>query len=350
MASKPHNPTKISVYLDHSTLCDAFKAHRNRPDATDYSAYRPLRDWLERVSTEANLCLSTAHIAELAEWNDHQTADEMARWYDALQIVWTLSMFNDADAFEDEQWTKIAANANTDRRAGAFAPSLLTSFHLMSQEVAADLLASPEPVLKMMRAMRGSPQWHERWAKTYPNQFINSLVMVKQNHDASRATPGWNEGMGRDHVAHNVREDLRRRAREADLRLIRRGDAAYVVKTCLSEQVPERLVALYEREPKAMPLFRVIHRFNEGAIARIERAEIVNGVPSNRVRAALGSSFGDWIHLVGAAYCDVFSCDGTVSKWLGDLRTTFGFRPQLSVGGYPGGATAFVKDLMATWS
>jgi hypothetical protein len=204
-------------------------------------------------------------------------------------------------------------------------------------------------VVKLVQTMRGSPSWRERWRTYYPGLFVNNLVQIRLNHDAHRATPGWNEQAGRDDVARNVREDIRRRAHEADLRLIRQEDAAYGSRTCTSAEVPDRLVALYEREPKALPLFRVIHRFNEGAVGRIERAEITDGQPSSKLRRQLGSSFGDYIHLVGAAYCDVFTCDGTVSEWLGKLRVTLGLRPQLAVRGYPGGAEPFVRDLMATW-
>ncbi len=57
----------------------------------------------------------------------------------------------------------------------------------------------------------------------------------------------------------------------------------------------------------------------------------------------------DWLHLVGAAYCDVFTCDRQVSEWLGDLRTRFGRRHQLAAKGHPGGPQGFVQDLMATW-
>jgi hypothetical protein len=81
MAPKLYDRTKIAVYPDHSTLCDAFRAHRNRPDAADCAAYRPLREWFERVAREANLCLSMVHLVELAAWGDEATADEMARWY-----------------------------------------------------------------------------------------------------------------------------------------------------------------------------------------------------------------------------------------------------------------------------
>jgi hypothetical protein len=57
MPIKPFDPSKLSVYPDHSTLCDAFKS--NTSDGGGVSpAFRPLKGWIERVAHEASLCLS----------------------------------------------------------------------------------------------------------------------------------------------------------------------------------------------------------------------------------------------------------------------------------------------------
>ena len=80
----------------------------------------------------------------------------------------------------------------------------------------------------------------------------------------------------------------------------------------------------------------------------VDRGELINGAPSKKLLKTLRSGFGDYMHVVGAAYCDVVTCDRTVSDWLGDLRTTLGLRPQFAARGYPGGLSAFVQDLMAT--
>ena len=89
MASKQYDRTKLSVYLDHSTLCAAFKAHRPQADAADFAAYRPLVSWAERVGIEANLCLSTAHLIELVSWEDTATAD--AKTYGLIIDYWGVS-------------------------------------------------------------------------------------------------------------------------------------------------------------------------------------------------------------------------------------------------------------------
>jgi hypothetical protein len=343
---KRFDPSKITVYPDHSTISAAFKAHRNQPDAAEYAAYLPLRDWFERVARDANLCLSNTHIVELFRWDDHATADEMARWYDKLPIIWVKSMHKDVEEFESERWTKIAAGVEVDPNAKPFAASLLTAFHALSLDAAAALLAQREPALAMVRATRASPTWHARF-QAYNEQYIDMLMVVLRNHQWADAQ-GWTDERKRQETAVNVRRSLWERAEAADKRLTARGDAAYAPKPCTLPEVRARLIELYECEPKAMPLMRVMQRFNEGANAHVERGQVVNGQPSKSLRKTFLSSFGDWMHLVGAAYCDVFTCDGTVSGWLDDVRETIGLRRQLAVRGYPGGPQAFVGDLMAT--
>src|SRR5580693_3235237 len=108
VASKAYDPTKLAIYPDHSTLSDAFRARWTHATATE-RAHAPLREWFERVAREANLCLSPLHLIELAGWDDLATADEMARWYGSLPIVW-VRLIQYAEELEAEHWTKVAAS------------------------------------------------------------------------------------------------------------------------------------------------------------------------------------------------------------------------------------------------
>lgn len=58
MAPRAPDTTKATVYLDQSTVCDAFRVHLQPPGADP--AFRPLLTWVEHVARDANLCLSTA--------------------------------------------------------------------------------------------------------------------------------------------------------------------------------------------------------------------------------------------------------------------------------------------------
>jgi hypothetical protein len=340
MPAKLFDPAKPTFYLDNSTLSSAWKAHRHDQSAGAYAAFAPLIPWVERVATEANLCLSYAHILEPENWADRNTARAMIEWYDGLPTVWMRSRFDDADEFEAEYWTKVAVGVRVDGDGEAFAPSLLTAFRAMSVENVRRLLSEPKPLLALFDAK----------IDLVPrvNAFIDLLVQVAQDHQWADAQQ-WTDERKQDRMAYNIRVALRTAARSADRRLALREDTAYAAKGCTGGDVQDLLVALYEREPRAMPLFRVDRRFVEGASARIKRGEVRDGRVSNAIRNALKGSLCDWIHVMGAAYCDVFTCDGAVSDWLGNLRTTMGLRPQLALQGHPGESEGFVQALIGTW-
>ncbi|HEY3822504.1 MAG TPA: hypothetical protein VGL81_35310 [Polyangiaceae bacterium] len=346
MASKVYDPRKTTVYPDQSTLSDAFKAHRNQADA----AFLPLRDWFGRVAREANLCLSMVHLIELAAWGDEAIADEMAHWYGTLPIVWVY-LIDGVEAFEREQWTKVAANVPVDTGPPCFASSFAGSFRRFWEDGVQELLVSPEPEFAMMRAAR-SDRWREIWRRRYIEPFLAHLVRISQNHHEHRAIDGWTEEMGKSDVERNSLDAIRAYARWADLCLrCNNRDAAYAARRYPSEAVPQLLVELYARNPRTLPAQRIVRAFNAGVVSRMDRGHIdKNGQPSNSLRASLSSSFADFMHLVGAAYCDVFTCDGPVAGWIGEVRRTLGHpRRQLTLQGYDGGAQAFVRDLMATW-
>jgi len=94
-----------------------------------------------------------------------------------------------------------------------------------------------------------------------------------------------------------------------------------------------------------LPLFRVAIRFNEGFVAGVMRRE----AGSKKDREALSGSFHDSLHLVGAAYCDVFTCDKGTSESLGGFRAQIGRQCQLAVRGHAGGIQGFVEALIANW-
>ena len=145
-----------------------------------------------------------------------------------------------------------------------------------------------------------------------------------------------------------MRRSLWTLAEATDARLTQAGDEGYFRKESTLPEIRARLIELYEADPKVMPLMRIRDRFNDGLSAHVERGQVVDGQPSKGLRKTLESNFGDWIHLGGAAYCDVFTCDGIVAGWLDDVRETQGFERQRTVRGYPGGPQGFVTDLMAT--
>ncbi len=335
--SKLRDQSKPTFYLDHSTLCDAFRAHAVGSSKPAEAEYRPLFDWVERVAKEANLCLSTFHIAELGRWGDTTTAAAMARWYEQLPIVWARSLL-DLEEAEDEHWVKVAAGITPAVSVSAFAPSLLTAFRDLSHDAASKLLATKEPILALLDAIRTKGQDEE----------VGMMPQTAQAFRDNRAwadAEGWSAEKKDSETAYKRRVDLRTRAMEADRRMVARRDVEYAAKQCSSGDVQDRLVELIEKNVQAMPCYRARARFNEGFLdTAVQRPGA-----SNKERGALRGSFHDLIHLsVGAAYCDVFTCDGLVGDWLGDLRQILGLRPLLSRKKFTT-TEAFVSALLAEW-
>src|SRR5438046_771957 len=94
MAAKPWNPRLPTVYLDQSTLSAAFRAFRPEDPQTSAS-YLHLAQWIEQICENVNVCISLAHVLELAStgaagthWNIAH-AKKMATWLDGLPLVWT---------------------------------------------------------------------------------------------------------------------------------------------------------------------------------------------------------------------------------------------------------------------
>lgn len=337
MPSKPRDPARPTFYLDHSTLCDAFRAHVVGTATPSVPAYRPLFAWITRVAEEANLCLSVFHLAELARWGDRAAADGMARWYESMPVVWVRSLADVQDA-EDEHWTMRAAGVMPAEPVWVFAPSILAAFREMSPEAAAQLLSAREPLLKLLEAAREHGQ----------RSLVQAPLQAAQAFREDRACAdhhGRSPERKANEVGYKMRVDLRKRAMAADKRLTVAGNATYAAKTCSAGDVQDRVTDLFAAEPKAMPCYRAVQAFNEGFVAfAIGRAG-----PSKKEAEALRGSFHDLVHLaVGAAYCDTFTCDARVSGWLGDLRQRLGFCRQLTVR-ESGGPEAFVRALMAAW-
>jgi hypothetical protein len=334
MPSKLYDPTKPTVYLDHSTMCDAFRAHLvgGQPG---HRAYLPLLSWIERVAQEANLCLSLIHVNELGRWDDQAMGDALAGWWDRLPIVWVHSRMT-LEEREGDHWTRVVADVASPG-VQPFAPSLMTAFHDIDMKAVGALLASAHPVVSLVETARLIKDRHAEAP-------IEAATTFREDR-AWADSQGWSEEKKHETTEYKVAVALRTCALEADRRLVEGNDVNYLLKTCTGGDVQDRLVDLYQREPKALPIFRLDRKFIEGFIDAAMRKQ----AGSAKERSALGGSFYDNMHLAGAAHCDVFTCDRVTSEWLGDFRTTIGRRPQLAVGRHPRGVDGFVEELMATW-
>jgi hypothetical protein len=128
-------------------------------------------------------------------------------------------------------------------------------------------------------------------------------------------------------VAANFEESLRQRAREASIRMCVAGDPEFALSPVEGERIADKLVELFERNPRSLPACRAGQLFTQGNADMVDRGEITDGMPSKKLLKTLRSGFGDYMHLTGAAYCDVATCLDPFSKASKTLVGARGFEP-----------------------
>lgn len=273
MGSRAYDASNQTVYLDHSTLVDAFKVHLPRTNVDP--AYLPLRGWIERVAAEANLCLSVVHLIELGGWGATEPSDAMARWYGSLPIVWT-PLIQHVQADEADHWIKFAVGV-TGSTYRPYAPSLEVAFRALDHDGINAMNRQGAPELALVTVAR-TERWRDLWKRRYVCQYVSTVVSISENHRRMRETPGWTDETGRQRVAANFEEDLRHRAREASIRMCVSGDAEFASSPVEGERIDDKLVELFKQNPRSLPACRAGHLFTQGNADMVDRGEITDGV------------------------------------------------------------------------
>lgn len=331
MPSKPLNPGKPAFYLDHSTLCDAFRADKLR-DGTD-PCYRPLVSWIERVANEANLCLSETHLLELSRWNEPQAALRMAHWYESMPVVWTKWPWVLLRE-EHDYWLKVALGLAPGDPPQPFVGSFPAAMRAPTVDFAAACLTQSKSGVLVPALIQSMRHAHvSRLVERKKAAIVDEAATIRKHRPALT--------LGREQA---IRQELRQNALEAKQRLLKEPNAGRF-DVPLDEDVAEAYLHLWDANPAALPATRVLGRLHVGFVDAALRRQ---GPSQNEERAALGT-FDDTSHAMAGAYCTVFTCDGRVAETLGDLRRQLGVSPQLSVAEYGGDVERFVADLVSYW-
>ncbi|MEO8796392.1 MAG: hypothetical protein ABI551_00780 [Polyangiaceae bacterium] len=204
----------------------------------------------------------------------------------------------------------------------------------------------PDPVAHTLRELRGSDSW-KALVEGHGTELLSHMWPVRKFVDAKKAAGVTSEQIQREREA-NVRIQLRTEAMSAARRLADVGDLEFAGRDKSKGNAIDLLEALYGSDPRAMPLFRLRHALIAGTAEKVERSRATHGQPSKSLVQELTSAFGDQMHIVGAGYCDVFTCDARVAKWAGNVREQMAMQRQLAVRGC-GGPAGFVAALMATF-
>lgn len=329
MGSRPRTHGRPTVYLDTSTLSDAFAAAAG--GATASPVFAPLRPWIEHVAATSNLCVSLFHILELADLAGERAGfvDELAAWLDGLSTVWLASPDRIMEA-ETRNWLRVTLGVASEEGGLPYVPSMLTSFREFNFKQVVSALGEPtmQRLLREARAAGGT--------SARRSEFLGVLGNLRTNHElyepATRAEQ-------RKEIEENIRADLRRYALDAAEYLRGELDRHTLARV---HSDPEILWTLFTTNPRALPSFRLSLAYNAGVLAQFKGRK-----PGGANERKMGSGFVDYIHAtLGGAYCDVFTCDFAVDGYLGDARERLGLRRQLSV--RRRGAEAFVRELMAS--
>lgn len=204
-----------SYYLDTSTLSYAWRGG-TRDDPAEFAALRP---WVERIANADNLCLSTMHIAELAQ-GDEERARATLEWIDTLDTVWMYS-FDKVRQREDERALHQAVGIAAPADVAVFAPSLLSLFNGWGLDAVAEALAGPSPLRNLAAAARVKGIASER-------ATMGSMVAaLHYDRHLDPKTQRMTDAEKQASLTRKRRELLRREAAEACERLRVHGDRAF---------------------------------------------------------------------------------------------------------------------------
>jgi hypothetical protein len=315
--SRPHTPSRPSIYLDTSTLVYAVKSAQVGTSESRAGA-RELFSLVGSVSRRDNLAFSIFHLLELSADGDQDAVRATLAWLDGLPLVWVRPLERIHDD-EDEHWLKIVAGCPNPKPVEPFAPSMLAAFDGISVTESYQFLRAatlPAVFDEIRHAPNLTTRISDRASRTAAAFNANRAAFVPPGTPDTEVL----RHQGSAHQRH--RTDLRRRALQAHERLIARADPEYEPLKARLNDVVVPFSDLFFSTPTSFPLVQIEAAMNRGFIeAAVART------PGSRGFNRLESSFADSFHAQAAAYCDVFTCDILTSKWLGDQRRMLGLQP-----------------------
>jgi hypothetical protein len=279
-----------------------------------------------KIAAEASLCCSMNHLEELLEWDPYQKAIERAEWLDSLTPLWVKSAERALDG-ELEWWLRKELGLATSRKYEPFSAAF-------SGVLGASLTPSQTVGLLGSFGIAGLVRVLHRRRDQLPDVKGNWLAGLRKVHQHRARLP---PDADLDKIVEVIRGN---RARDLDARARGLVPKLREADQCLSEEAVRSAASAIREEPDAVPLDRLMARVQDHIVHSIS-AQKRN---SAKFRQRHASSGHDIMHLTGAVYCDVFTCDKRIDEAIGGFRTDRGMLPQLSVG-RSGGPGPFVERL-----
>jgi hypothetical protein len=310
------------VYLDSSTLADAFGAvHVRKPKGHD--PYEELYVLIGRVSSEASLCYSINHFEELIEWDPFDRVIALAEWIDGLKPLWCRSADRALEG-ELEWWLRRELGLPRSVEYLPWSHSFTGVIEGPRSPIGSSELLSMSGLPDMVRSV------YSRRARLPDVKGFSTDSFQKLRRDRMRRWP--------PEVAEQVRSE--RAAVLLEKSSVELFPRLAAERPDLSEHEVVHAARALARQPDAIPLERTLSH----AIGELAKGLTAQDENSRGFRRRYRSSVHDLMHLTGAAYSDIFTCDGTIDEAIGSCRTDRGMLPQLSVRG-AGGPQVFVEAL-----
>lgn len=316
---RPELPT---VYPDWSTLVDAFKGIQLHAPAAD----KALAAAIDRASRAANLCMSFVHLYELLRWADERTRDGCAIWLDHLDVVW----LRFPEEVHDAELENLLRGAAAGRKEPPPVPALPSMLSLLPYE------KHPEALAFALR---------KNSIRDYVREIGTSRLMPRIEQFAAASTAAsrrlWQdrvEGLA-NHSESEMRAVLDQKwdaallkdALQINQRLVLAHDPAYHMKRGALLVPPDESFVRALLRPLAeikelLPYAYLHHSVMQNRSFQLAQRPTAGS--RNFAVATRGDLFDHW-HLVGAAYCDVFTCDAGTSAALAGGRGELGRAPEL---------------------
>lgn len=272
---KHHRPR---VYLDWS--------HLTRAACPASQADCRLRDAVERTGDETNLIISDYHVWEMQDHGDRDRALQAAAWLDSIPYVWLICDRERVSTFEATQCLRRLSSLALCPDAELFTPSTTVALAgKYSVEVQSEVLG--KTLQEIVAVTHGSQRQAMDRLKDAILEWIYRLERDERGRKAALGMGQRRERWSDNRFLEGLAASALHRGR---VELYRQG-----WESCSVEQALAKLRGGYDLSD-----FRCM-RLQDVALRVV--ADHIQSI------SAQGSLAMDLEHLVGAAYCDLFTCD-----------------------------------------
>jgi hypothetical protein len=317
-------PAKRSFYPDWYVLVHAFEgAAREAP-----AALRDLNRLIHDVAESANLCLSFSHILELLRAANREEQLERARWLDTLDVVW-LRDHDEALEWEMDRFLRRSIGLPVEPAPlPALPASLLSLFrHWTPAHVAEVLLKGTifQLVLHIgdSEEVCASLEKFTALGPYYNRRIFDDRQLAKRDELSDSELRAFLKAkLDRSLLEQVLSRNQKLGADDQNYRYLKNG--FWVAPD--DEFVKSKMKPLDELRNDFPSVFIFQEAIRNAGFRIAQKKHTGTGWFNDPDRKG---DVLDWAHLIGAAYCDVFTCDRATSKYLGDLRVQLGRSKEL---------------------